>query len=350
MDMQQWTVIERRLETAPDALKRVHCLRLTGVGAQWEPGDWFLVRPRNPDTVVADVLDALGLTGAEQVTLKRAGTLSADEALRDHLELTQLDPALLNRLQRKLGIGDWPDRAAMAAYAQGRNLADLLCDWPQVRALSASLLPLLSMLAPRYYSIAASPLATPDEVALLFREVGREVCGRWHPGAATHMMAGLRPGDTLTGCIQPNRHFHLPSSESCPVVMIAAGVGLAPFVGFVAHRVATGASGENWLFFGETHRRQTFLCRQPLEAWAAAGHLKLVTAFSRDQARKVYVQHRLREQADAVRALMARGAHVYVCGDKRRMGPAVLETLAELLGQADFDALKAENRLKTDLF
>jgi len=265
MSMQAWTVIERRLETAPDAPKRVHCLKLAGE-AVWTPGDWFLVQPHNPDEVVADVLQALELTGGEAIQLRRLGEMTAAEALKKHLEITQLDPAVLNRLQRQHGIGDWPDRAAMAAYAQGRNLVDLLCDWPQVRQLGRALLPLLSPLAPRFYSIASSPLVTPGEVHLLFREVGRTVCDHYHPGAATHMMAQLAPGDALVGQVQANKHFRLPDKGEVPIVMIGAGVGLAPFMGFVAHRVAQGTSGENWLFFGETHRDKTFLCRASLSA------------------------------------------------------------------------------------
>ncbi len=349
MEMRHWTVIERRLETAEDAPKRVHCLKLMGEAA-WTPGDWFLVQPHNPDQVVDDVLVALGLTGEESITLRRHGVLKAREALTHYLEITQLDPAVLNRLQRQHGIGDWPDRAAMAAYAQGRNLADLLCDWPQARRLGLVLLSLLSPLAPRYYSIASSPLVTPEEVHLLFREVGRTVCGRYHPGAATHMLAHLSPGDIVRGRVQVNKHFRLPESPETPIVMIGSGVGLAPFLGFMAHRIAMGATGEHWLFFGETHRDKTFLCQQQLMRWEAAGHLSLITAFSRDQAQKVYVQHRLKAHGKALVRLVNAGAHIYVCGDKRNMAPAVLETLSQIVGEAGMAALKAEKRLKMDVF
>ncbi len=349
MTLQTYRVLERRLETAPDAPKRVHCLRLR-CEAPWTPGDWFLVQPHNPQTVVADVLAALGLSGAERIELRRQGEMTAEEALAAHLEITQLDPAVLNRLQRKHGIGDWADRAQMAAYAQGRNLADLLCDWPQARALELALLPLLSPLAPRYYSIASSPRATPGEVHLLFREVGRTVCDRYHPGAATHMLAQLRAGDHVMGRVQPNRHFRLPEDGGLPVIMIGAGVGLAPFMGFVAHRLAQGDEGENWLFFGETHRDRTFLCRSQLETWVEMGRLHLVTAFSRDQAEKCYVQHRLKEYGDVLVKQVDSGAHVYLCGDKRRMAPVVLQTLTDVLGERRMAALKAEKRLKTDVF
>ncbi|HID01475.1 MAG TPA: hypothetical protein EYP05_09150, partial [Piscirickettsiaceae bacterium] len=250
MSMQTWRVIERQLETAPDALKRVHCLKLVGA-MEWAPGDWFLVRPTNPDKVVEDVLQALALTGKEVIQLRRVGEMTAIEALKRHLEITQLDPAVLNRLQRQHGIGAWPDRAAMAAYANRRSVLDLLCDWPQVRQLGRALLPLLSLLAPRFYSIASSPLVSPGEIHLLFAEVIYRACGRTYCGAATHMMAQLEADDTLEGQVQTNKHFHLPDKGDVPIVMIGAGVGLAPFMGFIAHRIAQGEGGENWLFFGE---------------------------------------------------------------------------------------------------
>jgi len=349
MSMQTWRVIERQLETAPDALKRVHCLKLVGA-MEWAPGDWFLVRPTNPDKVVEDVLQALALTGKEVIQLRRVGEMTAIEALKRHLEITQLDPAVLNRLQRQHGIGAWPDRAAMAAYANRRSVLDLLCDWPQVRQLGRALLPLLSLLAPRFYSIASSPLVSPGEIHLLFAEVIYRACGRTYCGAATHMMAQLEADDTLEGQVQTNKHFHLPDKGDVPIVMIGAGVGLAPFMGFIAHRIAQGEGGENWLFFGEAHRDKTFLCRAQLERWAAAGQLKLVTAFSRDQVQKIYVQHRLQAYRDDLMRLVEAGAYLYLCGDKQCMAPAVLETLSQILGDEGLAALKAENRLKLDVF
>ncbi len=347
--MQHFSVLALERQSAPGADKRVWCLKLACEEA-YAPGDWFLVQPVNPPRVVEDVLRALSLSGHERVALRRIGEVTAAEALGRHLEITQLDPALLNRLKRTFGIGEWADRAEMAAWAARRNLLDLLCDYPEARALGLELLPQLSVLAPRFYSIASSWRATPGQVHLLFREVVHQVCDREHPGAATWTLAHLEPGDRVLGRIQANPHFRLPEDGNTPIIMIGAGVGLAPFMGFVADRVATGARSGNWLFFGETRREKTFLCRERLEHWVDDGALRLTTAFSRDQAEKIYVQHRLAEHAGEVRAWIGEGAHVYLCGDKRGMGPAVLDTLRQLLGDAGFDALKAEGRLQTDLF
>lgn len=348
--MKAYPVISLTLQIAKGADKQVYCLKLA-CHDPYEPGDWLMVQPENPEPIVQKVLKALSLTGAEMLTLRRYGEeVTAYEALKYHLEITQLDPAVLHRLQREEGIGPWPDRQAMIAYAQGKNLLDYLCDYPEVRALGMKLLSKLSPLVPRYYSIASSALASPGEVHLLFRVVERDVCGQRYEGATTSMMAHLKPGEQVKGRLQWNKNFKLPTDAACPIIMIGPGVGLAPFMGFIAHRAAQKVTGENWLFFGETHRDKTFLCRDQLEAWVEQGVLKLSTAFSRDQTEKIYVQHRLREHADEVRAWVEKGAYIYLCGDKHRMAPDVLAALEEILGKSCLAALKAEKRLQMDVF
>ncbi len=347
--MHSYQVISLTPQTKKGAEKTVYCLKLI-CAEDYAPGDWLMVQPENPDDIVNDVLEALSLNGRAMLRLRRLGEMSAYRALKHHLEITLLDPAALYRLQREEGIGGWPDRQAIVAYAQGKNLLDYLNDFPAAQALGRRLLDRLSPLAPRFYSIASSPSATAGELHVLFRVMTHSVRGKCYEGAATSMMARLAPGDVLQGKIQANPHFKLPENEAAPVIMIASGVGLAPFMGFIAHRVAQQAKGENWLFFGETSRHRTFLCQQQLEHWQAQGVLKLTTAFSRDQAEKVYVQHRLQEAAQTLRESVDEGAYLYLCGDKHKMAPAVLEVLQDLLGTARFEALKAEKRLQLDVF
>ncbi len=349
MGLHALKILERRRETAPDSEKAVFCLRLACTEL-YAPGDWLMVQPVNPPQTVTDVLKALALTGAERVNLRRHGEVTVQEALHEHLEITQLDPAMLNRLQRKAGIGDWPDRQAMVDYAWHRDLLDLLCDYPEARALGVKLIDFLSPLAPRYYSIASAPCATPGEVHILFKHVVHTVCGREHPGAATTLLRNAPVGSFIQGRIQPNKGFKLPPDGNAPIVMIGAGVGLAPFMGFMQARLCERAQGENWLFFGETHAKQTFLCRDVLKEWVEQGALHLVTAFSRDQAEKVYVQHRVLEHAETVRRLCNAGAYFYLCGDKRGMAPAVLAALEQVLGGDKMAQLKAENRLQSDIY
>ena len=130
--------------------------------------------------------------------------------------------------------------------------------------------------------------------------------------------------DRLPIYIQSNKKFRLPKDSAAPIIMIGPGTGIAPFRGFLHERRATGASGRNWLFFGERSASTDYLYRDELETMQADGHLtRLDTAFSRDQDRKIYVQDRMLEQAQTFWNWLQNGASVYVCGDASRMAKDV---------------------------
>jgi sulfite reductase (NADPH) flavoprotein alpha-component len=143
--------------------------------------------------------------------------------------------------------------------------------------------------------------------------------------------------------------------------MCGPGTGIAPFRAFLEERRATGATGRNWLFFGDQKRVSDFLYREQLEAWAADGHLaRLDLAFSRDQAEKVYVQNRMLENAAELWAWLESGAHFYVCGDASRMAKdvdAALHQVAETAGGLSknaaaeyFQNLKSAKRYQRDVY
>src|SRR5690606_38409346 len=118
--------------------------------------------------------------------------------------------------------------------------------------------------------------------------------------------------------------FRLPADSSRPIIMVGPGTGIAPFRAFLEERRASGATGQNWLFFGDQRAATDFLYREELEAMQADGHLsRLDVAFSRDQAEKVYVQHRMEEAAASLWQWLEEGAHFYVCGDASRMAKDV---------------------------
>jgi sulfite reductase (NADPH) flavoprotein alpha-component len=143
-----------------------------------------------------------------------------------------------------------------------------------------------------------------------------------------------RPGDTLPVYIQPNKRFRLPADANAPILMIGPGTGIAPFRAFLHERRALGASGKNWLFFGDRSAATDFLYRDELEAMQHDGHLtRLSLAFSRDQAQKIYVQDRMAEQGAEFYAWLEQGASVYVCGDASRMAKDVDATLHRLIEQ-----------------
>ncbi len=140
--------------------------------------------------------------------------------------------------------------------------------------------------------------------------------------------------------IQPSHGFSLPVDNSKPVIMVGPGTGIAPFRSFWKNAKRQVLPEKNWLFFGAQHEASDFLYRDELEQFAADGHLtKLSTAFSRDQAQKIYVQHRMIEHATEIWAWLNDGAYFYVCGDAKRMAADVDAALKEIVaGQGNMEA------------
>jgi sulfite reductase (NADPH) flavoprotein alpha-component len=225
--------------------------------------------------------------------------------------------------------------AALAAaipdpFADGRQVLDLLTEWRAARPKADEFVQTLAPLQPRLYSIASSPLAHGDEVHLTVGVV------RYHgPGGlpckgvcSTYLAERVRPGQKVRVFVHPSSRFALPADNDAPVIMVGPGTGVAPFRAFLHHRKAAGAAGRNWLFFGDQRRGCDFLYRAELEQHLSDGTLtRLDTAFSRDGADKVYVQHRMLEHAAEIWRWLKDGAHFYVCGDARRMAKDVDETL-----------------------
>jgi sulfite reductase (NADPH) flavoprotein alpha-component len=156
------------------------------------------------------------------------------------------------------------------------------------------------------------------------------------------------------------KHFAMPCDPATPMIMVGPGTGLAPFRAFVQERRAVGASGRNWLFFGEQHRASDFFYEEELTGYTRDGLLRLDVAFSRDQSEKLYVQHRMREHARDIWAWLEDGAEFFVCGDKERMAADVDRELHEIIRTAGsrtedqareyVDAMRAARRYKRDVY
>ena len=156
----------------------------------------------------------------------------------------------------------------------------------------------LRKLQPRLYSIASSRKAVGEAVHLTIATVRYESFGRSREGVASSYLADRSAGGTVPVFVHTAKHFRLPEDAATDVVMVGPGTGVAPFRAFLQERAATGGSGRNWLFFGEQRRASDFLYEEELMEWQRRGVLSgLDLAFSRDQAEKVYVQHRMRERS-----------------------------------------------------
>lgn len=216
------------------------------------------------------------------------------------------------------------------------RVIDLLARFRRIPISGEQLIQSLDSLKPRLYSIASSPLVQADRVDLVVGVVRYVLDGQPRQGTASTFLANRMLGyDPVPVFVQPCHHFSLPRDPHLPVIMIGPGTGIAPFRGFLQQRRATAAAGENWLFFGEQHCATDFLLRDELAEMQRSGLLThLSIAFSRDQAERVYVQHRLLEQADTIWQWLGRGAHLYLCGDAARMAVDVDRALHRVVATA----------------
>lgn len=265
-------------------------LSLAGSGLTYEAGDALGLWARNCPELVANVIATHRLDPDAPVPLPDGGEASLAEALAKHYEVRAL-------------------------YGQ-----------PVVAPASLTeFVGSLRKLAPRLYSIASSLKAHPDEVHLCVAAVRYELGGTAHKGVASTFVADRLPlGETTGVFIHRSKSFGVPRDGSVPIIMVGPGTGIAPFRAFLEERQATGASGRNWLVFGARSAATDFLYREQLQAWQRDGILtRLDLAFSRDQPEKLYVQHRLAEQAAELWKWLEDGAHFYVCGDAKQMAKDV---------------------------
>ncbi len=312
-------------------------------GWTYAPGDAIGVIPENDPELVAALLDKVGLgadaTLAQQLTTGR--------------EITTLTRPLVQAYAKLTGRADVealgsPDR--FATYAADRQVIDLLGEYRE-RLSAQQLLDLLRPLPPRLYSVASSLAAHQGETHLLVGAVRWHSHGRARNGVASAHLAGRKRGDVVKLYVKPNRHFRLPADSARPIVMIGAGTGMAPYRAFIEERAATEAKGKSWLFFGARNFTTDFLYQLEWQDHLASGALtNLDVAFSRDQPEKIYVQHRIAENADALRGWVSDGAHIYVCGDEKAMARDVDKVLGDVLGVEGLDDLRKAGRYQRDVY
>jgi sulfite reductase (NADPH) flavoprotein alpha-component len=346
-------VLTHQQITARESSKRVQHVEFgfEGSALSYEPGDALAVTTHNPPQLVEEFI-ALA-------HLDPDGTLGDGRSLRQALtsdyDLTIASRSFVERYAAASGASELtallaPERReALTHYLAERQIVDVLHEHPAVLAADA-LVACLRTLKPRLYSIASSPLANPEEVHITVAEVAYQAFGRPHWGSASnHLAARLAVGEGIEVRVEPNPRFRLPADEAAAIVMIGAGTGVAPFRAFLEHREATGASGKNWLFFGERNFSSDFLYQLDWARFRKRGVLqRMDVAFSRDQDTKHYVQHRIRERAAELYAWLEAGAHVYVCGDATHMAPDVHAALLEVVSEAGgHSAEAAEAYLKT---
>ncbi|MBO9048089.1 sulfite reductase subunit alpha [Curtobacterium flaccumfaciens pv. flaccumfaciens] len=348
-------LVENRLLSSPRSAKEIRHYEfdLGDSGIEYAAGDALAVVPVNDEVFVADLLEQVGANGGEAFDGR-----PITEVLRTDREIRTPSKDLIADLVQRAPSSELAavvahgDKHELDRWLWGRDVLDLLRDAGPAAPGLDELLPNLRPLQARQYSISSSPLAHPDRIHLTIASVRYGDPHRMYAGVASTFLADrVDPDGTVDVYLQPNASFGVPADESAPMIMIGPGTGVAPFRGFLHERAASGATGRNWLFFGDQHRDTDFVYRDELTELQEQGVLnRLDLAFSRDQAEKVYVQTRMLEQSAELFAWLEDGGHVYVCGDASRMAKDVEAALLHVIrtgrgrGEDDAQAYLADMR------
>jgi sulfite reductase (NADPH) flavoprotein alpha-component len=341
---------------------------LEGSGIQYEVGDSLGVFPTNNPALVEEILGVLGFSGDEQVPDTAGNPVTIREALTRFYVITEKDKKLLAAIAEKdptashfLPMVTPEGRAELEAYVWGREVIDPLLAHPAAKFTPEEFVKCLRKLQPRLYSIASSQKAHPTEVHLTVAAVRYESHGRKREGVCSTFLSDRADESHVPVFVHTAKHFRVPEDPSTHAIMVGPGTGIAPFMAFLQERKASGASGKNWLFFGDQKASTDFLYREELESWVSEGVLhRLDTAFSRDQAEKIYVQHRMLEAAEELFGWLEQGAYFYICGDASRMAKDVDAALHQVVEKAGgksaeeaaayVEELKKSKRYRKDVY
>jgi sulfite reductase (NADPH) flavoprotein alpha-component len=315
---------------------------LAGSGLVYETGDSLGVFPKNDGDLVEVAIKTLKATGDELVATPDAGPQATlRQALTVNYELNKVSASLMKVIAEKtqapslLNLAKPENKHALDDYTWGRDNVDLLQEHPEAKLTVAEFVSGLRKLQPRLYSISSSLKAHPEEVHLTVAAVRYEAFGRGRKGVCSTFLADRAEGKgKVPVFVHTAKHFRVPHNPDAPMIMVGPGTGIAPFRAFLEERRATGAKGRNWLFFGDQKKACDFLYEEEFNAMQKDGFLtRFDTAFSRDQAEKIYVQHRMLENAKEFWAWLDAGGSFYVCGDKNRMAADVDAALHKIIEQ-----------------
>ncbi|MEX2271360.1 MAG: hypothetical protein WD690_07825 [Vicinamibacterales bacterium] len=350
---------------------RHHVVSLAESGMTYLPGDALGVHPLNDPALVDLILTRLGATGEEPVPDRHGQPCAFRAALLRDYDITSPSRRLLEACAERgasafssmLEKGHEEElKAYFHAHDAAHDVLDVLDDAPVCAFTAEAFIGALRKIQPRLYSIASSPKKHPDAAHLTVVAVSYTVRGRERRGICSTFINDRWPVGETAGVYTQNqqKHFGMPADPATPMIMVGPGTGVAPFRAFVEEREMLGAPGRNWLFFGEQRRVTEFFYETEFTKWCSDGLLRLDTAFSRDQAEKIYVQHRMREHARDVYGWLEEGAEFFVCGDKERMASDVDAALHEIIAReggrtADqakgyVDALRKTKRYKRDVY
>ena len=337
-----------------------YVVSIKGSGIRYKTGDAMGFLPKNNLQLVKDTILRIKAKRNSKVSTGGIDETSLESALIHKFVIHRANKKFLTTVHEKLGKGKekrelgtmLEDADKTEKYLFIRDYVDILNEY-KVRFTPQEFIDLLSPISPRLYSISSSPKAHPREIHLTVAIVKYNNLDRDRFGLATgDLSRGVVLNETkIPIYIQTTRDFVIPSNGSKDIIMVGPGTGIAPFRAFIEERKATGATGKNWLFFGEVHEESTFFYKEELFGYMKNGNLNnLTTAFSRDQENKIYVQDRILSNGKEIWNWLQNGAYFFICGDKQYMAKDVhkaLITITEKEGKMSKD--KAENYINKTL-
>lgn len=323
---------------------------LNGSGLSYRVGDALGLWPTNCEALVTRVLETAKLDTSARVSTNGLESQMQTDPILESLAgkcLRTITPELLavaiecvrNRPKQNGAVAhDAELIARLKAFGDSDDfhewdVLEFLEAFPSLRFKAQQFVDALDPQRPRLYSIASSQSLFPTQVHLTVGRVEKTVRNRHRKGVASTMLADrLQSKSPLRVFIQPSHGFTIPADPMAPMIMVGPGTGIAPFIAFLQQRQVDKATGRNWLFYGDQKKASDFLYREQLESWQTSGLLaKLDLAFSRDDASKVYVQHRMLEKGAELFAWLESGGYFYVCGDASKMAVDVDSALQEVI-------------------
>jgi len=343
-------ITENRLLNKPGSAKetRHFVVSLKGSDLHYKAGDSLGVFATNRPTEVAEILERLGASGDELVSpamLKLPAPITFREALSHRLALAGPTTKIISTfLTKTTDVGEKARLEALlkpeakdelTGFLDEREYLDLLIEFPHAKLTPQEFVDHQRKLMPRLYSIASSSKPYPNEIHLTVAVVRYTSNHRERHGVcSTYLADRVRENETPTPVFVSNSHFGPPEDISKDAIMVGPGTGSAPFRAFVQDRVACGATGRNWVFFGDQKSHTDYLYQEEWEQYLAQGQLaRLDLAWSRDQGVKVYVQDKMRANAAELWAWINNGGYFFVCGDAKRMAKDVDQALQDIIAE-----------------
>jgi sulfite reductase (NADPH) flavoprotein alpha-component len=345
------TVLSNINLNASGSSKETYHIEIAAEDVQFQPGDALGVVPPNSGEVVQKIIALSGVEESNVISYKNSEH-SVAELLNKKLSIFYLSERVVKKYS-EIVQQEIPETRI--------DLLDLLRIYPVSNTEQfLNILQILDPITPRLYSIASSPSAHDGEVHLTVGKHNFNINGQWRNGLCSDYLSQLKEGENFEFYIHKNHLFKLPDADK-DIIMIGPGTGIAPFRSFIAERDAAGADGRSWLFFGDQHFTTDFLYQTEWQSWLQTGALtKMNVAFSRDQEKKIYVQHKLLQHATEVFEWIENGAYIYICGAKEPMSVDVENTLIQIIkeqrnhsdeGAVQYlEHLKEEGRLVKDVY